>query len=334
MVEDGMTTTGTSGSGAQTRNTPEAGAGGDNAGATGNGVAGTMAPGGTGAAGTAAAGATGAAGTTAGQAGQGGMPDTAAGAGGVGDGGLGGMGGMGEEPDTGEVSTCAAWPTATGQQSVLATIRVSGSFDGELKRYAGAGPLGSGSQDEGQDPIFELADGATLENVIVGAPAADGIHCQGSCTLRNVWWEDVGEDAATLKGSSRNQVMNIECGGARKAEDKVFQHNGPGTIRIRDFVVEDFGKLYRSCGNCRTQHERHLEASRIEARGGKVLAGVNTNYGDTATFEDITIHDSSMKMGICDRYTGNNSGSEPKKTGSGADGSSCIYDDSDIHWVP
>jgi len=260
-----------------------------------------------------------------------------AGAGGAGAAGASGTAGAagsaGQEMNT-PVTDCAAWPSPTGQQSVGATIRVTGAFDGELKRFAGTGALGSGSQDEGQDPLFELADGATLENVIVGAPAADGIHCQGSCTLRNVWWEDVGEDAATLKGSSSSQVMNIECGGARKADDKVFQHNGPGTMRISDFIVEDFGKLYRSCGNCRTQHERHLEARRIEARSGKTLAGINTNYGDTASFEDITIHDTSMKLSICDRFTGNDSGAEPRKTGSGADGTSCMYDAAEIHWVP
>jgi hypothetical protein len=33
------------------------------------------------------------------------------------------------------------------------------------------------------------------------------------------------------------------------AADKVFQHNGPGTMNISNFYVATFGKLYRSCGN-------------------------------------------------------------------------------------
>ena len=37
-------------------------------------------------------------------------------------------------------------------------------------------------------------------------PAADGVHCKGSCTLRNVWWQDVGEDAATFKGTAASQT--------------------------------------------------------------------------------------------------------------------------------
>jgi pectate lyase len=232
------------------------------------------------------------------------------------------------------MSACAAWPTAAASESVGSTIAVSGTYDGKLKRYSGTGALGSSGQDEGQPAMFELANGATLKNVIIGAPAADGIHCKGSCTLENVWWEDVGEDAATLEGSNASQVMTITCGGAKHASDKVFQHNGPGTMKISLFQVEDFGKLYRSCGNCKSQFERHVEISDISAKQGSVLAGINTNYKDTAKFTRITIHDTAMKMKICDRFTGNSSGDEPTKTGTGMDGTSCVYQPSDISWVP
>ena len=224
------------------------------------------------------------------------------------------------------------WPSPTGDQQVSATIAVNGRFDGKLKRYVGSGALGGGGQDEGQAAMFELADGATLENVIVGAPAADGIHCRGTCTLRNVWWQDVGEDAATLMGSSASQTMTIECAGAKGASDKVFQHNGPGTMIVRNFDVQDFGKLYRSCGNCKTQFERHVELSAITAKGGKVLVGINTNYNDTARLKDITVFDASKKLSICERFRGNNSGDEPSKEGSGPDAKHCLYSDSDIQW--
>src|SRR5262249_4762415 len=154
----------------------------------------------------------------------------------------------------------------------------SGSFDGGMQRFAGAGALGSGSQAENQPPMFQLADGATLANVIIGTPAADGVHCSGSCTLKNVWWEDVGEDAATLEGSSATQVMTIDGGGAQKASDKVFQHNGPGTMVIQGFCVSDFGKLYRSCGNCNQQYARHvrvLNVSVTPSNASQDVVGVN-----------------------------------------------------------
>jgi len=200
-----------------------------------------------------------------------------------------------------------------------------------MRRYYGTGDLGDGGQSEGQDPIFKLADGAVLKNVILGAPAADGIHCTGSCTLQNVWWEDVGEDAATFKGTSASQTMVIDGGAARAASDKVFQHNGPGTMYIRNFRVEDFGKLYRSCGNCSKQYDRHVVIENVTAvYPGKSLAGINVNYGDTARFSNITIvGDSNRKIIICQKYQGTTKG-EPKEIGSGADGVNCVYSASDI----
>jgi hypothetical protein len=222
----------------------------------------------------------------------------------------------------------APWPSETGSVKVSSTTNVSGTFDGGLKRYYG---IGDGGQSESQDPMFKLANGATLQNVIIGAPAGDGVHCDGSCTLRNVWWLDVGEDAATFRGSGSPSFL-VDGGGARSASDKVFQHNGAGTLTIQNFQVSNFGKLYRSCGNCSTQYKRTviIKNTKLTAPGTSV-AGINTNYGDTATFSGITIvGDSSKKISICDRYTGNNSGDEPTKTGSGADGTYCKYSSSDI----
>ncbi|MEO6603565.1 MAG: pectate lyase [Polyangiaceae bacterium] len=228
----------------------------------------------------------------------------------------------------GPAASCKAWPAATGStQKVSKTQAVSKDFDGKLQRFVSDG-LGDGNQGEEQQPLFELADGATLENVIIGAPAADGIHCSGTCTLKNVWWEDVGEDAATQKGKTNSsQVMTIDCGGAKAASDKVFQMNGPGTMKISNFYVSDFGKLFRSCGNCSTQFAKHVVISNILATGGKDLAGVNENYNDTATFSGIL---AASNITVCQRYKGNDTGAEPTATGTGPDGKVCIYKTSDI----
>jgi hypothetical protein len=238
--------------------------------------------------------------------------------------------GAGAAPAAG-VTAAAAWPSPTGQQAVGTTIKVSGTYDGALKRFYGTGDLGTGGQSEDQGPIFELANGATLKNVVLGSPAADGVHCLGTCTLSNVWWEDVGEDAATFKGTSASQSMTIDGGGARKASDKVFQHNGPGTMYIRNFQVNDFGKLYRSCGNCKTQYKRNVVVDNVTATvPGKALVGINTNYGDTAKLTRITIvGDTSRKIEPCQKYQGVTSG-EPTKTGSGPDSTNCLYTTANI----
>ena len=319
-------TTGTAGTNGTAGTTGAAG----NVGTVG-GAGGTTGSGG-GAAGrggtTGAAGAAGRGGTT-GAAGRGGTTGSAGRGGTTGTAGTTGTTGTGG----GVSSTLCNWPTATGSQSVSSTINVSGTYDGGMKRFTGSGNLGGSGQNEGQPPMFQLSSGATLQNVIIGNPAADGVHCNGTCTLKNVWWEDVGEDAATLNGSSSSQVMTIDTGGAKAAADKVFQHDGAGTMIIRNFCVQDFGKLYRSCGNCSQQYTRHVEIDNVmaEPKLGP-LAGVNTNYNDTAKFTRILIKASSGT--ICERYTGNNTGAEPVKTGSGADGTNCIYSSSDITYMP
>ncbi|MBG0827846.1 pectate lyase [Planomonospora sp. ID67723] len=232
---------------------------------------------------------------------------------------------------TATTSPLPGWPTANGQQPVTETIAVSGLRDGGMKRFYGSGALGGDGQNEGQAPLFKLADGAVLQNVIIGSPGADGVHCVGTCTLKNVWWEDVGEDAATFKGTSAAQTMTIDGGGARAASDKVFQHNGPGTMVLKNLRVENFGKLYRSCGNCSKQYARHVVVSNVQVTApAKSLVGINPNYGDTAKLSAITIvGDSGRKISICDRYKGVTSG-EPSKTGSGPDGVSCRYTASDV----
>ncbi len=230
---------------------------------------------------------------------------------------------------------CPAWPAASGgQEAVDETIQVSGTFEGNLRRFVGAGELGSGNQDEGQPPIFELANDAVLRNVILGFPAADGIHCNGTCTLENVWWEDVGEDAATFLGDSDATQVTIDCGGARSADDKVMQHNGGGTVVIRQFIVEDFGKLYRSCGNCDESHERHVEITDLIARApGGSLVGVNLNFGDTATLNNIFLRDPTFSITPCERYNGNVGGDEPVLIGTGPDPLACRYQTSSVVYI-
>jgi hypothetical protein len=224
------------------------------------------------------------------------------------------------------------WPTAGGSKAVSSTIKVSGTYDGKLQKFYGTGALGGSGQDEGQDPVFELADGAVLKNVIIGTPAADGVHCKGSCTLQNVWWLDVGEDAASFKGKSSSSVYKVIGGGAKNGADKVLQFNGAGKLVVTGFRVENSGKLVRSCGNCKTQHKRTIVLSDIDVVAPlKAIVGVNANYGDTATLSKIRIQgDSKKKTKTCVRFQGNNTGKEPKELGTGADGTTCTFSSSDI----
>jgi pectate lyase len=217
----------------------------------------------------------------------------------------------------------SSWPAPTGKVTLTATKKISGTFDGGNTEFIGGGDLGDGGQSENQGPLFDLADGSTLANVIIGAPAADGVHCLGTCTLKNVWWLDVGEDAATFKSTSASQTMTILGGGAKHAADKVFQHNGPGTLIINGFQAEDIGKLYRSCGNCKKQFARHVEVSNVTVTAPlKTLVGINPNLGDTAKITNATLIGATAKN-VCALFKGVTSG-EPTEVGNVPDGVACV----------
>ncbi|TQN64717.1 putative pectate lyase E [Colletotrichum shisoi] len=211
-------------------------------------------------------------------------------------------------------------PQSSGAVATDEPIAVTGDFDGGMKLYDRSPVVCKDQSETGEkDAMFVLEDGATLSNVIIGPGQAEGVHCKGTCTLINVWHSDVCEDAITLKqGSGSSTIIG---GGAFKASDKVVQFNGRGTVTIRDFYVEDYGKLVRSCGNCKQNGgPRNVVIENVVAVDGGVLCGINTNYGDTCT-----VRDTCQNAGkTCDRYEGNDSGAEPEKIGSGPDAEFCF----------
>ncbi|KAI1773330.1 polysaccharide lyase family 3 protein [Hypoxylon cercidicola] len=209
----------------------------------------------------------------------------------------------------------ADFPIPASQGSVtydeVYTIPAGTTFDGGLKTY-GRGVTCTG-QDEGgdADAVFELEDGATLKNAIIGADQIEGVHCKGACTINNVWWAAVCEDALSIKGNGAASVIG---GGATGADDKVIQHNGFGTVSIDGFTVVDFGKLYRSCGNCESQGERNVVVKNVKAYNGKALVGINSNFGDEAT---ISSSCATSTTDICIEYEGTTPGNEPEEISSG-----------------
>ncbi|MER6413864.1 pectate lyase [Streptomyces humidus] len=226
-----------------------------------------------------------------------------------------------------------AGPQAASEVQLTATRRVTGVFDGGRTRFTAAGAPAGDGQEEGQDPLFELADGAVLKNVVLGAPAADGVHCLGSCTLENVFWEDVGEDAATFLGESADARYVVNGGGAARAADKVFQFNGAGTLTVRNFEVADFGKLVRSCGNCSKQFRRDVVLENVTATApGGELVGINGNFGDTARLSGITVlGDPDREIVPCQKFRGV-TGGEPEKLDATADGVNCVFGQADIRF--
>ncbi|KAK3319664.1 pectate lyase [Cercophora scortea] len=212
------------------------------------------------------------------------------------------------------------FPTSSGTTNLAAakTVAASATFDGGMYQWDRS-PSTCNDQAEGgdADAVFVLLDKATLSNVVIRPNNGEGVHCLGKCTLNNVWWTDVCEDAATFKQTSGTSYVN--GGGARNADDKVLQHNGGGTVAVKNFFASNVGKVYRSCGNCDTQVARHSTFSNLRVEGAKVVAGVNINYGDSTSVSDSCL----VEAKACWVYQGNSVGDEPTKVASGLTGTAC-----------
>jgi hypothetical protein len=286
-------------------------------------------------------------GTTAGSGGRGGAGGTAAGSGGrAGTGGATGTGGAagsrgsggataGTGGTTGAVvsPTCRipAWPSPTGSMVMISGTRdVSGTYDGGGALHEGnlTDCAGSSAQDS-TEPMFDVADGGTIRNVIMGRRVGDGIHCQGSCTIENVWFANVCDDAITMLGGS-GETMTIRNSGFKNARDKTIQHNGEGsTVVIDNVYIETAGKLYRSCGDgCSATARRNVTVMNVVAIGVDQVIGVSTN--DRATLSNICAYRTG---GLCKAYQ---PGSETEST-IGANGTSegpsaaCTYTGAQSH---
>jgi len=158
---------------------------------------------------------------------------------------VGSGGSAGAAGSSGSGGSGGTTPGNGGIVNATIIVRAGETFDGGGRRYVAGSALGDGSQSEGQKPVFRLEHGARIRNVVLGAPAADGIHCYGDVTLENIVWEDVGEDAMTIKESG---TVVLNGGSATRADDKVFQINAASTFRVSNFRASDGGKFIRQNG--------------------------------------------------------------------------------------
>ena len=220
-------------------------------------------------------------------------------------------------------------PTRVGNVEVLKAVETIKA--GETRNYGYRGFDRGMACTEGdtstKNAVFLLEEGATLENVIIGPNAFEGVHCKGKCTVRNVWFRDVCEDPVAALG--KGDVL-VVVGGAQNADDKVVQHNGSGRVTIRDYQVINVGKVYRACGDCEltplhpphssssplyhirltditgtnnsAAGSRHVAIERLRATNVKTyLAAINTNFGGSAT---ISASCGTVSAELCQQFKG------------------------------
>mgnify|MGYP003471515430 FL=1 len=122
--------------------------------------------------------------------------------------------------------------------------------------------VSEGEQAEDQRPFFLLAKGASLKNVTITHPGCEGVHMMGDNTLDNIHWEDVGEDAASVRSYFPGGRITIRNSEGHKASDKMFQFNAPCDVRIEHFVGSDMGKLVRQNGG--EEFELKIDLNTVE----------------------------------------------------------------------
>ena len=219
------------------------------------------------------------------------------------------------------------WPSVskTVTLSSAITVKAGQTYDG-FKEYSnkwvrferGKSGLGDCTSVEGgkADACFLLYKGATLKNVVLGAKSIEHVHCEeDGCTVENVYWEDVCEDALTFEnGSSTSAKFYVKGGAAQNGSDKIIQFNSAGTVYVSNFYCANSGKLIRACGNCKKgyQGKRTINLTNVEVYKVSTLAGYNSNYGDTVTLKNVKVSGGGH---VCRAFQGRNDGKEPTAIG-------------------
>jgi len=242
--------------------------------------------------------------------------------------------GVQEAPSCSALVTKLKWPAKPSTtKTVTATIKAS--FDGGTSMIyldgSGSSLMDCTNGAQGSTtPIIEVPDGGSVKNVVFGPHVGDGIHCTGSCTIDNVWFADICDDAVSSLGTGA--TVTISNSGFKNARDKTLQFNGASsTVNLDSIYVETAGKVIRSCGvgdGC-TGNNRTIKASNIVAIGVNTIVGVNSARGDKATLTNICTYRTPT---ICQRFTNaSTSGSETKDSSDTPDTTACNYKLSETH---
>ncbi|MDC8830270.1 pectate lyase [Alteromonas gilva] len=202
--------------------------------------------------------------------------------------------------------------------------------------------LSCNGDSESQSPVLTLHNSSVRNVRIAANGGADGIHCTaGNCTMADVTWEDICEDAATNK--SEGGTMTIAGGSAYNSNggyggnpDKIFQHNSKNSTTIISGGFTAYGqngKLWRSCGNCSNNGGPRNALIYDVTISGSIgsVAGVNSNFGDKATIRNLRIQGYSPgSPKVCEEYLGVQSGQSSTKWGEFWNSAYCDVSPADV----
>jgi pectate lyase C len=124
------------------------------------------------------------------------------------------------------------------------TIAAGATYNGNGNTIKAVG-MGDGSQSENQKPFFKLNANSWLKNVKLAAPGVDGCHFYGNGTMNEVTWQDIGEDAFTVKSGGNCWVSG---GAAYNGADKCGQCNAASWLTLYYFTSDNVLKVIRQNG--------------------------------------------------------------------------------------
>jgi pectate lyase C len=145
-----------------------------------------------------------------------------------------------------------------------------------------------GDQSEKQKPLFILCPGAGLKNVTITAPGCDGIHMMGDNSLDNIVWQDVGEDAASVRSYFPGGKITIKNCKAFNARDKIFQFNTSCDVKIENFTGDVMGKFVKHMASTDVPFAIDLNNITVSNVMSAVVLSESTNC--VVRYHNVTYH--------------------------------------------
>ncbi|KAL7076079.1 hypothetical protein ACQ4LE_004366 [Meloidogyne hapla] len=198
------------------------------------------------------------------------------------------------------------FPKPTSTEEITKTIRLTEDKDFGNKRIIFNGKRGTCySKDPKWEQAIILEDGVTISNLTLGespiGTSAD-IMCKGSCTLKNVFIENVcwrgfsfqgrSDVYATAENKDRNKyVFTVEGGGALNGFQKIMCQGAPGNTIVKNFCSVNNSIGIISAGMSLVQYSRHVTIENSKFMGPMLtIAGGNQQYRDKITLRNIEIY--------------------------------------------
>jgi pectate lyase C len=153
--------------------------------------------------------------------------------------------------------------------TITTTIKIPAgtTYNGNGNTIVASG-MGDGGQGESQKPFFRLNAESWLKNVKLAAPGVDGCHFYGNGTMNEVTWQDIGEDAHTVKSSGNCWVSG---GAAYNGADKCGQVNAASSLTLYYFYTDNCLKNIRQNGGttykCQFYYDHNTAKNTKEAIG-------------------------------------------------------------------